>query len=118
MINLTRKEMSAILKEMALTTLVNPHAIPSSEAAAAALLLSHVAWQRANGDIFVDSAYEAALAEIQGERPDLWREFRSPDASKLISDLVVYKQRHYPSDKRRVVACRVHDGKIRVEWNE
>ena len=39
MITLTRKAMSAILKEMALTTLVNPHDIPSSEAAAAALLL-------------------------------------------------------------------------------
>lgn len=52
----TRKPMSAILKEMALTTLVDPEATPSSEAAAAALLLSHVAWQRANGDEFPDSA--------------------------------------------------------------
>ena len=118
MINLTRKEMSAILKEMALTTLVNPHAIPSSEAAAAALLLSHVAWQRANGVAIADSDCDAALAEIQDERPDLWREFRTADASTLIEDLVVYKQRHYPGDGRRVVACILKTDKVRVEWTE
>ena len=54
MINLTRKEMSAILKEMALTTLVN----------------------------------------------------------------LVYKRRHYPSDKRRITACILHPNKVRVEWTE
>jgi hypothetical protein len=113
-----RKEMSAILKEMALTTLVNPLSMPSSEAAAAALLMSHVAWQRANGDDFADSAYEAALAEMQLERPSLWREMKSSDIGTLIAALVAYKKRHYPSDGRRVVACGVHEGKIRVEWTE
>lgn len=118
MINLTRKEMSAILKEMALTMLVNPHAIPSTEAAAAALLLSHIAWNRANGVAIAESDCEAALAEIQGERPDLWREFRSPDASRLISDLLVYKRCHYPRDNRRITACILHPDKVRVEWTE
>lgn len=110
--------MSAILKEMALTTFVDADTTPSSEAAAAALLLSHVAWQRANGDIVADAAYEAALAEMQLERPNLWREMKSSDIGTLIADLVAYKQRHYPSDGRRVVACGVHKGKIRVEWTE
>jgi len=65
MIDSVKKQMSAIFKEMALTTLVDPEAAPSSEAVAAALLLSHVAWQRANGDEFVDTAYALALAEMQ-----------------------------------------------------
>lgn len=77
MVDPGRKQMSAIMKEMALTTLVDPEAIPSSEAAAAALLLSHVAWQRANGDQFPDSAYAEALAEMHRARPDVWKEMSS-----------------------------------------
>ena len=118
MIDLNRKQMSAILKEMALTTLVAPEAIPSSEAAAAALLLSHVAWQRANGDQFPDRAYAEALAEMHRVRPDLWKEMRSADPRETIAELVAYKKRHYPNDKRKVVACGTFDDKVRVEWTE
>ena len=57
MIDMGRKQMSVILKEMAMTTLVDPEGTPSSEAVAATLLLSHVAWQRANGDEFTNTAY-------------------------------------------------------------
>ena len=113
-----RKQLSAIMKEMALTTLVAPEAIPSSEAAAAALLLSHVAWQRANGDQFPDTAYGDALAEMQRARPSFWKEMKCTDPRKTITDLVAYKKQHYPNDKRKVVGCGVCDGKVRVEWTE
>lgn len=113
-----RKEMSEILKEMALTTLVVPEATPSSEAAAVALLLSHMAWQRANGDDFPDTAFAEALAEVQHSRADLWNEMKSRDPRTIIADLVAYKKRRYPNDKRKVVACGIFDDKVRVEWTE
>ena len=103
MIDVTRKQMSAILKEMALITLVVPGKTPSSEAAAAALLLSHVAWQRANGDQFPDTAYAPVLAEMHKAKPDFWKELKSTDAPKIVEELVAYKIRHYPHDRRKVV---------------
>jgi len=118
MIDVVRKQMSVILKEMALTTLVDPEGTPSSEAAAVALLLSHVAWQRANGDEFADTAYSMPMAEMQKAKSDLWKELKSADASGLIAALVAYKWRHYPHDKRKVVACGTFDNKIRVEWTD
>ena len=118
MIDSDRKQMSAILKEMALTTLVAPEAVPPSEAAAAALLLSHVAWQRANGDQFPDNAYAGALAEMRRARPDLSKEMKSADPRKTVAELVAYKKQHYPNDRRKVVACGTCDGKVRVEWTE
>jgi hypothetical protein len=41
-----RRPLSAIIKEMSLTIFGHPEAVPSSEAAHAALLLAHVAWNR------------------------------------------------------------------------
>jgi hypothetical protein len=113
-----RKQMSAIFKEMALTTLLDPDSMPSSEAAAAALLLSHVAWQRANGDQIADTAYSAALAEMQEARPGFWTELKSTDVAGLIAGLVAYKRRYYPQDRRKVVACGTFDNKVRVEWTD
>ena len=118
MIDMGRKQMSVILKEMAMTTLVDPEGTPSSEAVAATLLLSHVAWQRANGDEFTNTAYSSALAQMQKAKPDLWKELKSEDAAGLIAELVAYKRRHYPHDKRKVVACGAFDNKIRVEWTD
>jgi len=118
MIDVARKQMSAILKEMALTTLVDPEAALSSEAAGAALLMSHVAWQRANGDDFADTAYTSVLAEMQKVRPGFWKELKSADAAGLIAELVAYKRRHYPHDMRKVVACGTFENKVRVEWTD
>ena len=118
MIDATRKQMSAILKEMALTCLANPKVDPTLEAAAAALLLSHVAWQRANGDEFQNSAYAGTLAEMQRARPEMWKEMKSPDPKKLVSMLEMFKKSHYPNDRRKVVSCGIFDNKFRVEWTE
>lgn len=118
MIDATRKQMSAILKEMALSTLVDPESAPTSEATAAALLLSHVAWQRANGDHFADTAYASALAEMQSSSPDFWKELKFTDAEGMIAELVAYKNRHYPRDLRKVVACGTFNNKVRVKWTD
>lgn len=82
------------------------------------MLLSHVAWQRANGDIFPDSAYAEALAVMQRSKPDFWKEMRSADPRETIGELVAYKTRHYPDDRRKVVSCSLVDSKVRVEWTE
>jgi len=50
-----KAEMSAIFKEMALTLFRVPEAMPSSEAAHATLLLTHVAWSQALGGTFTCS---------------------------------------------------------------
>lgn len=118
MVALARKQLSLILKEMALTLFADPDAVPSSEAVAAALLLSHVAWQRANGHEFPDAAYIAVLDKIENERPTLWHELKSSDVATLVTALVVYKKRHYRDDRRKVVACGCYDKKVRVEWTD
>ena len=118
MIALGRREMSAILKEMALTTVCAPRTVPSAEAVGVALLLSHVAWQRANGDAVAETAYAPVLAKMLKARPDLWTELTSSDTTKLITDLVAYKQRHFPHDRRRVLVCGTVDHKVHVEWTD
>ena len=110
--------MSEILKEMALTTLIGPESEPSSEAAGAALLLSHVAWQRANGDRITRKMYRPVLAAMQRVKPDFWKELKATDPEELIAALVAYKRQNYPGDKRKVVACGTYDNKVRVEWTE
>lgn len=116
--NSERKPMSAILKEMAFTVLTVPEGDVSPEAAAAALLLSHVAWQRANGDQFPDSAYAPALASMRRSNPYIGKEMKYRDSSKIIAELVAYKIQHHPNDKRRVFVCEVLDDKVHVEWTE
>ena len=39
-------------------------------------------------------------------------------AMTTLVELVAYKRRHYPHDKRKVVACGAFDNKIRVEWTD
>jgi len=110
--------MSEILKEMALTILLRPEAVPSSEAAGAALLLSHVAWNRANGEEFTDHMYRGVIEEMENSNPDFWKELRSKNAHSLIADLIQYKRTHHASDLRKVVSCGKFNDKVRVEWTE
>ena len=34
----------------------------------------------------------------------------------MIDELVEYKRKHFPDDKRRILTCGIPDGRIRVEW--
>jgi hypothetical protein len=108
--------MSEILKEMALATLVRPEVTPSSEAASAALLLSHVAWNRANGEEIADAAYRSVLADMEVSKPDFWEELKSNDPDAIILELIAYKKRHYPHDSRAVLGCSRVGCKVPVEW--
>lgn len=111
-----RKPMSAVLEEMAKTALLWPEAVPTAEAIAATLLLTHVAWNRAIGDVFPDDVYQSVLTDLEKANPDFWRELQSRDCTALITGLIAYKWRHYAQDQRRVVSCGILNQKVRAEW--
>ena len=113
------KKMSEIFKEMALTLLRNPQAIPSAEVAHAALLFTHVAWNRAIGETFTDAECRKVLRKFEKSRRSLWAELRSRDWRVLINELIAYKNAHYPNDQRIVVVCGMTPKKnVHVEWME
>ena len=113
-----KAKMSDIFKEMALTLFRVPNAIPSSEAAHATLLLTHVAWNRALGETFTDVECRRILRQFEKSRPALWVELRSRDWKSMINDLIEYKKERYPDDKRIVVVCGINPKKnIHVEWH-
>lgn len=107
--------MSDIIKEMAMTLLVNP-SMPSSEAAHAALLFSHVAWNRSLGKELSDREYKAILKEIESSNSELWKEFKSKDQDEIISGLMYYKKENFPNDRREIMVCGMRDHKVHVEW--
>ena len=111
-----QKKMSEIFKEMALIVMKDPKSTPSSEAAHAALLLAHVAWNRAIGETFTDRECKRILRKFEKSRGTLWIELQSRDWKSLISALMEYKNKNYPEDNRIVVICGMREGKIHVKW--
>lgn len=111
------KKISDLLKEMALTVLRNPEAIPSGEAAHAALLFSHVAWNRAAGDTFTDMECKSILRKFEKTRPSFWEELITKDWRVMVQQLMDYKKTQYPDDNRVIVVCGMRQpGVIHVEW--
>lgn len=108
--------MSQMLKQMAMTVLKAPASVPSTEAAHTALLLAHVAWNRAVGETFTDLECKRILRKFEKSRRSLWIELRSRDWKALIGELIEYKNKNFPDDKRIVVICGMRDGKVHVEW--
>lgn len=99
------KKMSAIMLEMA-KTLLKDFIDPSSEAAHAALLFAHVAWNEANGIKDISYKwYKKVLKEFEYSNPDLWDEFKVIVCGKIIKSLIAYKNEHYPRDFRIIRIC-------------
>jgi hypothetical protein len=111
-----KKKMSEVLMQMAMTVLKDPTSVPSTEAAHTAVLLAHVAWNRAVGEAFTDLECKRILRRFEKSRRSLWIELRSPDWKALIGELIEYKSENFPDDKRIVVICGMRDGKVHVEW--
>ncbi len=110
------RKMSEILKEMSERLLRNPEAIPSSEAAHVALMFANFAWNEAVGLSHSRKNYRPAWEVIEAANPEMWSEFKSNDVDAMIDELVQFKQQHYPDDQRRILACGMPDGRVRVEW--
>jgi hypothetical protein len=64
----------------------------------------------------VRDSYRNVWETIEAENPALWNEFKSNDIDALIDELVRYKKKHYPNDRRRILVCGMMPGKVHVEW--
>lgn len=111
-----RPKLSERLKEIALSALRDPEAVPSSAAAHAALLFAHVGWNRALGHL--GGGYETILHGVTGGREDFWSELRSADPEVLIEAAREAELAKYPDDRRVVLVCGIPDGRVHVEWCE
>jgi hypothetical protein len=110
------RKLSDIMKEMSELLLRNPAAVPSSEAAHVVLFFANVAWNECVGLDHPRESYRNVWESIEGNNPELWNELKSNDINAMIDELVQYKKAHYPDDRRRILACGIPDGNIRVEW--
>lgn len=111
-----RPKMSGIMKELALVSFRDSRAIPSSEAAHAALLFAQVAWNRALGHDM--QAYKKLVKVFVRSNPNLWSELRSRDAETLIEIMRQAKDQRYLTDRRVVVVCGMSEENVHVEWCE
>lgn len=110
------RKMSDIMHEMSHRLLRNQAVPPSPEAASVALLFAHVAWNECVGLVHARDGYRNVWEAIEADNPKLWQELKSREIDPLVDELVKYKQKHYGSDRRRILVCGIVDGKIRVEW--
>ena len=115
---ITMPKLSACVLEMAKTVRREPDATPSTEAAHAALLFTHVAWNKALGDTDALGAYRALLAELEKSNPALWNEFAHTDHECIIDALVVYKKQRRAVDTRVIRSCGMRRGDVHVEWSD
>jgi len=112
----TRRKLSDIMKELAGAVLRDPRAVPSSEAAHAALLLAHVAWNRSLGHPIREAQYRPMLDEFEQVNPELWNELRGNDPEQMIRSLAELKRTRYPQDERVIQMCGMRGGNVHVEW--
>ena len=110
------QKMSAIVKDMAMTLLKSRDSVPSGEAAHAALLFVHVAWNTSLGNDDAYRNYRAILDKFEASNPALWNEFISSDHEAILADLARHKEEHYPNDPRVIVMCGMREGNVHVEW--
>jgi len=111
-------KLSAIIKELAEAVLSNPRVVPSSEAAHMALLLTHVAWNRALGQPLPEGQYRPVLEELEQTSPELWNELADNDVERMIERLMALKQARYPRDDRVIKVCGMRGGNVHVEWHD
>lgn len=109
-------KMSEIMKEISGQLFRKPDAIPSSAAAHIALMFANIAWNETVGMVHAREDYRLAWETIEAENPEMWSEFKSNDVEAMIDELVQFKKKHYPDDKRRILICGIPNGSIRVEW--
>jgi hypothetical protein len=112
----TRK-MSEIMKEMMERLLRKPNDDTSSEAAHVALFFANMAWNECVGIAHPRESYRNVWESIEAENPALWNELKSNDIDGMIHELIEYKKKHFPKDRRRILVCGgTPEGTIHVEW--
>jgi hypothetical protein len=114
------QKMSTVILGLAEKVLAQPAERTSSEGAAAALLLAHVAWNRAVDPLGGDQVgyYRKVLAALKAENPKCLRELKSTDCEALIQELTKLKLALYPTDDRIIRLCGLTERQtVRVEWH-
>lgn len=111
-----RPKLSGIVKELAESVFRDPRAVPSSEAAHMALLLVHVAWNRALRQPLPEAQYRPMLEELEQTDPELWNELADNNTEQVVDRLMALKQARYPRDDRVIQVCGMRGGNVHVEW--
>ena len=113
------QKMSKVILGLAEKVLAQPSGKTSMEAAAAALLLAHVAWNRAVDPLGGDQLgnYRDVLAAFKAETPNCLQELKSTDCEALIQELTELKLALYPTDDRIIVLCGLTERQtVCVKW--
>ena len=114
------QKMSQLILALAQRALAKPTEESSREAVAAALLLAHVAWNRAVDPLGGDQVgyYRKVLSALEVESPNCMRELKSTDCEALIQDLVKLNATRYPTDDRIIHVCGITaENNVHVEWH-
>jgi hypothetical protein len=112
--------MSKLVLALAEQVLVQPTEKSSREAVAAALLLAHVAWNRAVDPLGGDQVgyYREVLGALEAENPKCLQELKATDREALIQDLVKVKAARYSTDDRIIRVCGLTaENNVHVEWH-
>ena len=112
--------MSKVILGLAERVLAQAPEKTSSEGAAAALLLAHVAWNRAVDPLGGDQIgyYRKVLRALERENPKCRQELKSMDCEALIQELMNLKLALYPADDRIIRLCGITErNTVRVEWH-
>jgi hypothetical protein len=110
------RKMSEIMKEISEILLRDSRKESSLEAAEVALLFANIAWNESVGMDGSRDGYRNIWEAIEAENPELWNELKSNDINAMIDELVRYKEKHYPDDRRRILSCGIPEGKILIQW--
>jgi hypothetical protein len=113
-----RRKLSDIMRELVEAVLRDPRAERTPAAVEAALLLAHVAWNRALGRPAEEVQYRPMLADLERTDPGFWDELADNDAERLIERLMALKQARYPQDDRVIQLAVLSAGHVHVEWYE
>jgi len=113
-------KLSKLILDLAEEALAQPTDKSSRESVAAALLLAHVAWNRAVDPFGGDQAghYRKVLRALEAENPKCLRELKNRDCETLIQDLARLKAARYPKDDRIIRVCGLTtENNVHVEWH-
>src|ERR1035441_5278449 len=114
------QEMSKLILGLAERMLAQLPEKTSGEGVAAALLLAHVAWNRAVDPLGGDQVgyYRKILRALEAENPKCLRELKSTDCEAMIQELVKLKSTRYPADDRIIRVCGITaENNVHVEWH-
>ena len=114
------QKMPKLILALAEQVLMQPTEKSSREAVAAALLLAHVAWNRAVDPLGGNQVgyYRKVLRALEAENPKCLRELKATDCEALIQDLVKIKLTRYPTDDRIIRVCGITaENNVHVEWH-